>query len=216
MGSTDHDINGVGVAQKTQNQGGLNLNIGDVYLSLLRSLDLISHFLPLWVTTVEHKCCQHGLINVVEEASICILCMPTITKHDANSSSNTPNESTFQHLWHIQYDFLPNEHHLPVRTHPGSTLCIDNLSSCKFSLVSFPGLPRLKFLIACSMQSKAGAGEGLGTRLSSPHSPLSLCLLSLFLPFLSLSLPYVSLFLPFPPSPSIGEFFIAFAMYIML
>ena len=37
-------------------------------------------------------------------------------------------------------------------------------------LASFPGLPRLQFLIACSMQkydkqSKTGGGEGLGTRL---------------------------------------------------
>ena len=42
-------------------------------------------------------------------------------------------------------------------------------------VASFPGLPRLQFLLACSMQkrskrSKTGAGEGLGTRLESGPS----------------------------------------------
>ena len=68
MGSTD--INGVGGAQKTQNQGRLNLNIGDEYLCLLLSLDLISGQwpFPAIVGTVEHEYCQHELMNVVEEA----------------------------------------------------------------------------------------------------------------------------------------------------
>ena len=57
------DINGVGVAQKIQNQYGLNLNIGDGYLWLL-TLSLVNTTI---VGTVEHEYCQHELMNIVEK-----------------------------------------------------------------------------------------------------------------------------------------------------
>ena len=57
MGSTD--INGVGVTQKTQNQGELNLNIDDGYLCLLLSLDLNDHFLPLSVQFNMNTLCMN-------------------------------------------------------------------------------------------------------------------------------------------------------------
>ena len=41
-------------------------------------------------------------------------------------------------------------------------------------VASFPGLPRLQLLIACSMQSKTGAGEGLGMRPSQSADNLAL------------------------------------------
>ena len=66
MGSTD--INGVGVAQKTQNQCGLNLNIAWRWVP--PPVNLMSGQCPFSaiVGTVEHEYCQHELMNVIEEA----------------------------------------------------------------------------------------------------------------------------------------------------
>ena len=60
-------------------------------------------------------------------------------------------------------------------------------------LALYPGLPHLQLLIACSMMTKTGDGEGLGTRLAvgSPTSAFQCMATSVVVP-LSISNCFVS------------------------